>query len=84
MPKLEKRRINLSDLHQGQARINLSQEYLAKASEIAGVGREVILTGAAPVWMYLKIAHSLHGKVTTLKYDSPSTGEILIFDHNPW
>jgi hypothetical protein len=27
--------------------------------------------GRAPVWLYLRIAHVLHGKVKTLLYDSP-------------
>lgn len=41
----------------------------------AGSGNEVVLTGAAPVWLYLKIAHALHGKAKKLIYRSPVTGE---------
>jgi len=81
---MEKKTIDLHEMHGGSAKVAKSQEYMDKATEIAGKGNEVILTGAAPVWMYLKIAHALHGKATTMKYDSPSTGEITIFDHNPW
>lgn len=51
---------------------------------MAGEGNEVILTGAAPVWLYLKIAHALHGKANKLIYRSPVTGDIVIFDHSPY
>jgi len=44
----------------------------------------VILIGAAPVWLYLKIAHVLHGKVKKLIYHSPVTGDVTIFDHDPY
>ncbi len=57
--------------------------YLQKAKELAGEGNEVVLTGAAPVWLYLKVAHALHGKAKKLIYRSPVTGEIVIFDHSP-
>jgi hypothetical protein len=36
------------------------------------------------VWLYLTIAHALHGKARKLVYASPVTGEIVIFDHNPF
>lgn len=52
--------------------------------EQASTGNVVKLTGRAPVWLYLRIAHVLHGKVKTLLYDSPVTGEVVIFDHNPY
>ena len=44
----------------------------------------VVLTGAGPVWLYLKIAHSLHGKALKLYYRSPITGDVMIFDHSPF
>jgi hypothetical protein len=40
-----------------------------------------VLTGAAPVWLYLKIAHALHDKARKLIYRSPVTGDVVIFDH---
>ncbi|WP_456339577.1 CRISPR-associated protein Csx3 [Fervidibacter sacchari] len=40
-----------------------------------------MLTGQAPVWLYLAVAHALHGKARRLLYTSPTTGEVLIFDH---
>ena len=58
--------------------------YVSKAKELAGEGNEVVLTGAAPVWLYLKIAHALHGRVKKLIYRSPVTGDVIIFDHNPF
>jgi len=58
--------------------------YIEKALEQAGEGNDVILTGSAPVWLYLAIAHALHGKAKKLIYRSPVTGDIVIFDHNPF
>lgn len=60
------------------------EEYEEKARELAGNGNEVVLTGQGPVWLYLKIAHALHGKVRSLRYVSPVTGEVVIYDHNPF
>ena len=80
---MEKKTIDLHEMHGGSAKVAKSQEYMDKATEIAGKGNEVILTGAAPVWMYLKIAHALHGKARKLIYRSPVTGDVVIFDHNP-
>ncbi len=68
----------------GVAKLALLSEYEKKARELAGEGNEVVLTGAAPVWLYLKIAHSLHGKALKLYYRSPLTGDVLIFDHSPF
>jgi len=81
---MEKRIIDLSILHGGQAKLSELPKYVSEAWEAAGKGNEVVLTGAAPVWMYLFIAHALHGKATVLKYLSPATGEVIIFDHNPY
>jgi len=58
--------------------------YVQKAIEQAGSGNDIILTGRAPVWLYLTVAHALHGKAKTLIYRSPVTGDVLIFDHNPF
>ena len=46
-------------------------------------GADVTLTGKAPVWLYLRIAHALHGRARVLTYDSPVTGIVEIFNHNP-
>lgn len=67
----------------GTAKISELENYISKARELAGEGNEVVLTGPGPVWLYLKIAHTLHGKVKKLLYRSPVTGEIIIFDHSP-
>jgi hypothetical protein len=58
--------------------------YTKKALELAGEGNDIVLTGQAPVWLYLKIAHALHGKVRKLIYRSPVTGDVVIFDHSPF
>jgi len=65
------------------AKLKDLNSYIQKAQFIAGEGNEVILTGQAPVWLYLKIAHALHGKAKRLIYRSPVTGDVVIFDHSP-
>ncbi|HWO42691.1 MAG TPA: CRISPR-associated protein Csx3 [Candidatus Eisenbacteria bacterium] len=42
-------------------------------SGIERAARSVVLTGQAPIWMYLRIAHALHGKARRLLYSSPVT-----------
>ncbi len=79
--------INIEDIYKegGREQAKLSQiyEYIQKARELAGEGNDITLTGAAPVWLYLKIAHALHGKARKLIYRSPVTGDVVIFDHSP-
>ena len=65
------------------AKLSELDAYVAKAKELAGEGNEIVLTGAGPVWLYLKIAHALHGKARKLTYRSPVTGDVIIFDHSP-
>lgn len=57
--------------------------YVDKAWKLAGSGNEIILTGQGPIWLYLKVAHALHGKARKLVYNSPVTGDVVIFDHSP-
>lgn len=74
--------VELNRLFEGTAKLAELDDYILKAREIAGEGNEVVITGAAPVWLYLKVAHALHGKVKKLFYRSPVTGDVLIFDHD--
>lgn len=76
--------INVKDLYGETAKIDKRNAYIKKAKELAGNGNEVVLTGQGPVWLYLDIAHGLHGLATKLIYDSPVTGKLVIFDHNPY
>jgi hypothetical protein len=77
--------IDLSLLYSSTSTAKLSEldTYVQEAKNLAGEGNDVILTGAAPVWLYLKIAHALHGKARKLIYRSPVTGDVMIFDHLP-
>jgi len=77
--------IDISELYAdtGTAKLSQINDYIDQAKQQAGEGNVVKLTGAGPVWLYLKIAHALHGKATALYYDSPASGEVLVFDHNP-
>jgi len=77
-------KIDLSLLYQGDvAKLADLDRYLEQAKRLAGEGKVVIITGQAPIWMYLKVAHALHGRARRLIYRSPVAGEVLIFDHSP-
>lgn len=76
--------IDLKALYGETAKLSLLPQYLEQALALAGEGQEVGLTGAAPVWLYLKVAHALHGKARRLVYRSPVTGDVVIFDHDPF
>lgn len=76
--------INLETFFSDTAKLSDLSLYLQKALELAGEGNDIVLTGKAPVWLYLKIAHALHGKAKKLSYRSPVTGDVVIFDHNPY
>ena len=80
----EARHLNLETLYKGTAKLESLPKYVEQAHEIAGEGHEVVLTGAAPIWLYLTIAHALHGRAKRLLYESPITGPIVIFDQDPF
>jgi len=75
--------IDLSSFYITTAKLSDMDEYLKKARALAGEGNEIVITGQAPIWLYLKVAHALHGKVKKLIYRSPVTGDVVIFDHSP-
>ena len=80
----EQQVIDLKSLYSDTAKLADLSVYVAEGLKLAGEGGEVILTGAAPIWLYLKIAHALHGKAKKLLYRSPVTGDVVIFDHDPF
>lgn len=75
--------IDVKSIYGETAKLADLAQYEAKAQELAGQGNEVILTGAGPVWLYLRLAHCLHGKCLSLSYTSPASGEVVVFNHNP-
>ena len=81
---VERRIVDLKALYGEIAKLTELTAYLEGAKELAGQGNEVVITGQAPVWLYLKVAHALHGKARRLIYASPVTGEVVIFDHDPF
>lgn len=76
--------IDLSTFYQETAKLENLPDYKKQAIALAGEGKIITLTGAAPVWLYLAVAHALHGKAKKLIYTSPVTGEVVIFDHDPF
>ena len=75
--------IDLGKLYESTAKLSKVESYIQKVMEHNINGQEITLTGQAPIWLYLKIAHALHGKAAKLWYNSPVTGPVLIFDHDP-
>ena len=77
--------LDLSQLYSttGTAKLADLPAYEARVKEIVPPGADVTLTGPGPVWLYLRLAHTLHGRVRALTYDSPVTGPVEIFNHNP-
>ena len=78
-------KIDLQLLYRETSTARLSQldVYIETLCRIVRSGAIVVLTGHAPVWLYLAVAHALHGKAKRLYYESPVTGRVLIFDHDP-
>lgn len=76
--------LDISTFYTDTAKLADLPVYIQKALDLAGEGNDIILTGKAPVWLYLKIAHALHGKARKLIYRSGQGDEYLIFDHNPF
>lgn len=66
-----------------QAKLSDLPKYEAVVLAQVPSGADVTLTGKAPVWLYLHLAHALHGRARILSYDSPVTGLVEIFNHNP-
>ena len=77
--------LDLSTLYAttGTAKLADLSTYEDEVKRSVPLGVDVTLTGPAPVWLYLRLAHTLHGIARSLCYDSPVTGPILVFDHNP-
>lgn len=76
--------IDLNKFFTETAKLSSLKEYCNKALKLVNDGDEVVLTGRAPVWLYLVVGHELHGKAKKLVYNSPVTGDVTIFDHNPF
>lgn len=76
--------IDLSTFYTDTAKLSSLPGYLKMALDQAGEGNDIVLTGKAPVWFYLAVAHALHGKAKKLIYRSPVTGDVLIFNHDPF
>ena len=67
----------------GTAKLADLPAYEARVRELVPPGADVTLTGPGPVWLYLRLAHTLHGRARVLTYESPVTGQVEIFNHNP-
>jgi hypothetical protein len=77
--------LDLSTLYAatGTAKLADLPAYEARVKELVPPGADVTLTGPGPVWLYLRLAHTLHGRARVLNYESPVTGPVEIFNHNP-
>ena len=78
--------IDFSTFYASRAKLSELSLYRQKVIDflaVAGSDKEVVLTGAALVLLFLKIAFALQGKARKLIYRSPVTGDVVIFDHSP-
>jgi CRISPR-associated protein (Cas_csx3) len=77
--------LDLSTLYTatGTAKLADLPAYEARVREMVPPGGDVTLSGNAPVWLYLRLAHALHGRARRLLYVSPVTGPVEIFNHDP-
>lgn len=75
--------IDLGSFYEGTARLASLGDYCREARRQAGRGHDIVLTGPGPIWMYLSVAHALHGVARRLVYRSPVAGDVTIFDHDP-
>ena len=77
--------LDLSTLYAatGTAKLADLPAYEASVKELVPPGADVTLSGNGPVWLYLRLAHALHGRARKLFYDSPVTGLVEIFNHDP-
>jgi len=76
--------IDVQLLYGDVAKLSELSSYVEKAKALAGLGNRVVLTGQGPIWLYLSIAHALHGLARKLTYRSPASGDVLIFNHDPF
>ncbi|HOP06583.1 MAG TPA: CRISPR-associated protein Csx3 [candidate division Zixibacteria bacterium] len=76
--------INVEELYVGLAKLDQLEDYIRRVLDQAGEGNEVTITGKGPIWLYLRLAHALHGKALRLIYQAPNAENVLIFDHNPY
>lgn len=77
--------INVAELYAADETALLANlpEYERKVVELlpSDTVVDVCLTGGGPIWLYLRIAHALHGLVRVLSYSSPAAGNVIIFNH---
>ena len=80
--------VDISSLYAktGTAKLAELPAYEEAVLALVGKGRDVVLTGPGPVWLYLRLAHRLHGVARHLAYWSPAIDddEVVIFDHDPY
>lgn len=78
--------IDVSTFYGETAKLAELAEYERRALDLAGEGNDVVLTGQGPIWLYLRLAHRLHGRAKRLTYRSPALteGDVVVFDHDAY
>ena len=76
-------KVDVRRLFADQAKLAQLPEYETTVLAMGLDAQDVVLTGQGPIWLYLRLAHLLHGHARSLRYSSPLTGDVLIFDHDP-
>jgi hypothetical protein len=77
--------LDLSSLYAatGTAKLAELPTYEDEVKRTVPRGVDVTLTGPCPVWLYLRLAHMLHGIARSFRCDPLVTGPVIVFDHNP-
>ena len=60
--------VNVDQLYAatGTAKLADLPAYESRVKELVPSGADVTLTGPGPVWLYLRLAHALHGRARKL------------------
>lgn len=66
-----------------RASAHLLNRYITEALVAVQKSETVVITGSAPTWLYLAVAHALavNGHCKHLIYNAPSSGDVTIFDY---
>lgn len=75
--------IDIKKIYGETAKLSLLAEYETAAIKLAAGHKMVTLTGAGPVWLYLRLSRALEASDRTLLYDSPVTGIVHIWGEEP-
>jgi hypothetical protein len=54
--------VKLNKLYADTTKRSELENYIQNAINLAGQGKDIILAGVTPIWLYLSVVHVLHGQ----------------------